>query len=474
MNENKNNDNNLNQSNIDQIPVQQEPSQINIQYQNNNQTNGEQATNYATQNNSTNKDSKVFVSIVLGSVSMLLALYIAIFALPIAIVGLIFGISSKSKGKEKVAAIIVNAISIVLSLLVTFFVILIFIIGSDILSSSNDYINNSHIYYGDGYNLPYDGKWREVYEKDNYSTKRLTYGDEELYFSPVGKSSLSELESELSCDAETSSCREIIYSKFYEYWDNNSDQNHLYGGSNNFDILKDDIYYATMNYGTSDTSIDGKMYLLISKDNNIILSFISKTSNSNEDDNIILDLLKNISVYEYYDGNTDNNELESGDTLGELNNWNMYADLRKENISHNKTINGGWRILNDSEVYWVFKNNEFWWYKSVNDLNDNYWYGTTEIITGKDGFKKAGLSEDKIDTIIKQSNGNVTEDDVYTIVCTPKQMISAGQDQSSINIPADVAWTYIWVVVDHGMEGIEAQVLNMQEYENSYYVKIND
>ena len=152
----------------------------------------------------------------------------------------------------------------------------------------------------------------------------------------------------------------------------------------------------------------------------------------------------------------------------------MYADLRKENISHNKTINGGWRILNDSEVYWVFKNNEFWWYKSVNDLNDNYWYGTTEIITGKDGLKKAGLSEDKIDTIIKQSNGNVTEDDVYTIVCTPKQMISAGQDQSSINIPADVAWTYIWVVVDHGMEGIEAQVLNMQEYENSYYVKIND
>ena len=51
-------------------------------------------------------------------------------------------------------------------------------------------------------------------------------------------------------------------------------------------------------------------------------------------------------------------------------------------------IEGGWRVLADTESYWKFEDDKFWWYKSVNDLDDNYWYGSTKIITGLKGVKK--------------------------------------------------------------------------------------
>ena len=33
---------------------------------------------------------------------------------------------------------------------------------------------------------------------------------------------------------------------------------------------------------------------------------------------------------------------------------------------------------------------------------------------------------------------------------------------------------YVWIIVDHGKEGIEGQVLNVSNSSTSYYVKIKD
>ena len=168
------------------------------------------------------------------------------------------------------------------------------------------------------------------------------------------------------------------------------------------------------------------------------------------------------------------NKTDINTILDSMSNWNRYESLRSGNIGKVLNINGGWRILDDSEEYWEFKNGEFWWYKSVDDLNDNYWYGTTNILTGKEGFKVAGLEESKVDNIISRSGGVITQNDIYTIVLTPTKIISGGIDKSSTNIPDGTKWTYVWILVNHDKEGIEAQVFNSSNSDTSYYVKLND
>ncbi len=145
--------------------------------------------------------------------------------------------------------------------------------------------------------------------------------------------------------------------------------------------------------------------------------------------------------------------------------------FNKSNVKTNDLeIYGGWKTQSpDAETYWVFDNNEFWWYQSYNDLNDNYWYGKVTIETGREGLKNVGLNESSVDTIIQNSNGKVTDDDIYTLTLTPKKIISGGIDKSSTNIPEDSKWHYVWIVVDYGDEGLEGQVLNVDNGDVTYY-----
>ena len=47
-------------------------------------------------------------------------------------------------------------------------------------------------------------------------------------------------------------------------------------------------------------------------------------------------------------------------------------------------------------------------------------------------------------------------------------------DKSDTNIPKDFKLNYVWIIVDHGEDGIEAQVMDIDSYDTSYYVKISD
>ena len=239
-----------------------------------------------------------------------------------------------------------------------------------------------------------------------------------------------------------------------------------------FSNLKDDIYYATYNYSFNSTGeLKGKYYLIISKGKNTVLSFLTNADQEylSELNPAVLALLKTIDIDKQI---TD--ETTIGDTLNSLSSWNRYPELRANATGRKKTIYGEFRTLSDSPTYWIFKNGEFWWYKSEEDLKDNYWYGSITVKTGKAGMKSVGLDGDKLDTILKQSNGKVTAGDVYTIVMTPKIIISDGEDKSEDNIPEDSKWKFIWIIVDHGDEGIEAQVLNVDTGDTYYLVKVKD
>ena len=208
-----------------------------------------------------------------------------------------------------------------------------------------------------------------------------------------------------------------------------------------------------------------------------MLSFISYCSNDNCDKmhESIVDLFDDITIEEVLvEDESDDEDEKTGQILDSLRNWNLYSSLRSGKLGKVSNLTGGWRILSDSKDYWKFNDGKFWWYKSVDDLNDNYWYGTTEILKGKEGLEKAGLDSNNLDTIITNSNGQVTKDDIYTVLLTPTKIISGGVDKSSTNIPSGTKWTYIWIIVDHGKEGIEGQVLNMQNNSALYFVKVED
>ena len=361
--------------------------------------------------------------------------------------------TKKSKGSK--VPIIMAIIGIIFAL----FIFMPIFIGAN--------LNKGNTFYAEGYSLKYGAGWSKtsITNALNENKDALAYLYNEAYLLPIGTSSLSEYEEQYSFDFSTDTGKQKLYDEFYSYWNNGT--TNLYGGSNGFSILTGNIYYATMDYGLSTEQIKGKMYLLVSKENNIIISLMSNTSKDLDKTNErVLEIIKTINIDTKYDD-------EMAGYLDSMSSWNVYSSARKGKLGTKKDINGGWRILGETDAYWVFKNGEFWWYKSMSDLSDNYWYGTTKIYTGAEGFKYSGLDEDKLAKITVNSRGLISSENVYTLILTPKKIISDGIDKSSTNIVGE-DWKFVWVIVDHGSEGLEGQSLNLMSYDLSYYVKVSD
>ena len=153
-------------------------------------------------------------------------------------------------------------------------------------------------------------------------------------------------------------------------------------------------------------------------------------------------------------------------------NWKTYRSLRNDAVGYNLDINGTFRILDVTSEGWNFNNGEFYWYKDVNNTANDYWYGKANIVTGKTGLSTLGISESKISELVR--NGNVKDENIYAMELTPLKIVSGGVDKSSTNIPSNTKWVYVWVLVDHGSEGIEAKVLNNDTSKVSYFVKMAD
>ncbi len=408
-------------------------------------------------------DKKDKISLIIGIVSVALSFLLNLFIIPLSVVGLVFGIKSKIKSRNRKIGIILNISSIIIAFAIFFVGVLVLNLFSKVKT-----------YYGSGYELEYNRNW--TIAELSGGQEALEYKYQSSYFVPIGKSTLTEYTNNLNCDFDENSCKESLYNIFYDNWniDMSSKNLYLYKDSNLFNHLKDDIYYAKYDYGTSESNLTGNNYLIISKSKDVILSFMSNAKSKNLKllDAEILKLLKSIKI----DDQSNLNVIEDDEMYGlldSMSNWNKYSDLRSGTLGKKVTINGGWRILENSEEYWEFKDGKFWWYKSVNNLNDNYYYGTTKIATGLKGLKSVGLDEENLKNVLSSSNGKVSQNDIYAIICTPTKLISDGQDKSS-TISEETKLKEVWIIINHNDEGIEGQTLNLNTYGTSYYVKIKD
>ena len=315
-------------------------------------------------------------------------------------------------------------------------------------------------FYGESFEIKYKYPWTEANGKltNGEEQKYLKYKNNDIVLYALGTSDLSKT---ATTDFSTSTGKFKLYNDFREYWGRTEN---ISNGTGTFFTLTDKTYYASMDYTRG--KVTGKLYLIASEENNALLSFTTQVNiDKYTADEEVLKLFKNMNISTLYDD-------ELSGYLDTMSNWNTYKTARSGELGSKKTIEGGWRILANSEEYWTFKKGEFYYYKSVNDLNDNYYQGTYKVYTGKTGAAKVGIESSKIDNVVAKNKG-IKETDIYTLILTPKKIISGGEDKSSTNLGSE-DWHMVWILVDHGKEGIEGQMLNVKTADTSYYVKVKD
>ena len=168
-------------------------------------------------------------------------------------------------------------------------------------------------YHGDGYELKYDRSWEVVELLGGQMALSQTSIDSHI--APVGTSNFHGE----GYDFGTLDGKKEIYDVFLDvatYSNPNPSSISFYGNNDGFTLLKDDIYYATIDYGVSKDKINGQYYILISEEKDIVLTFMSNSNLKHFDSfkKNILKLLKGIEIPK------NPNSKGFGELLGENNN----------------------------------------------------------------------------------------------------------------------------------------------------------
>ncbi len=371
-------------------------------------------------------------------------------------------VATETKKKSNAGLIIGIIVGVIVFLGIVVFAVLALLGGALVGKKTTDptIVTQEKTFYGESFEINYKAPWseKEGMLSSGKEQKYLSYNNNEIVLYALGSSDLSKTATQ---DFSTSTGKFKLYNDFREYW---GKTDNISNGTGTFLTLTDGVYYASMDYTRNKTT--GKLYIIASEGNNILLTFSTYVKiDKNKADKEVLELFKNMTLNTIYDD-------ELAGYLDTMSNWNTYQSARSDSLGIKKTIEGGWRILANSEEYWTFKDGEFYYYKSVNDLNDNYYQGTYKVYTGKTGAAKVGIEGSRIDAIVSRNKG-IKETDIYTIILTPKKIISGGEDKSSTNLGSE-DWQNVWILVDHGKEGIEGQSINVKSGETSYYVKIKD
>ncbi|MBP3825823.1 MAG: hypothetical protein ILA11_08820 [Butyrivibrio sp.] len=150
--------------------------------------------------------------------------------------------------------------------------------------------------------------------------------------------------------------------------------------------------------------------------------------------------------------------------LDEYTNQEESADDEKEieavDIS---AIYGGW----ESESYYEFREDgTYGWYKSSEDMSDNYYSGSISVLKGYEACEHLGITMDKVLTVVANSEGTVGLDDIYCITCSPTYLVSNGIDKS--DTLGRNSYDLLFVVTGEK----SAQATNMGNYDTYFFTKI--
>ncbi len=153
-----------------------------------------------------------------------------------------------------------------------------------------------------------------------------------------------------------------------------------------------------------------------------------------------------------------------GDVGSRLSDWNVYEDQRQDNLSYDKSFEGVWRKLGVGNSYYILDDGKFYYYRDINDKEDNYTIGEYEegLLTDYEDLDME-LVKNTIDANINVSSLN----DFHYIKFHPTKDVNKGIELE----PED--YEKLIIIIDHDMDGIEAQFVDIDDGYDCF-VKLND
>lgn len=144
----------------------------------------------------------------------------------------------------------------------------------------------------------------------------------------------------------------------------------------------------------------------------------------------------------------------------------FYSDS-KDNNDDNALIQGTWEIDTGSGAGYKFVDDKFMWLKSIENVNDNYWYGDVEYYNGAEAMEIAGLTEEEL----KSSLPGLKPENIFVTKLDPEKIITDGEDKTATNMNDQTLWTRLWLI-EENEDSVAAVVFDLETFSMESYTKV--
>ena len=139
----------------------------------------------------------------------------------------------------------------------------------------------------------------------------------------------------------------------------------------------------------------------------------------------------------------------------------------KDNNDDNALIQGTWEIDTGSGAGYKFVDDKFMWLKSIENINDNYWYGDVEYYKGAEAMDIAGLTEEEL----KSSLPDLKPENIFVTKLDPEKIITDGEDKTATNMNDQTLWTRLWLI-EENEDNVAAVVFDLETFSMESYTKV--
>lgn len=130
-------------------------------------------------------------------------------------------------------------------------------------------------------------------------------------------------------------------------------------------------------------------------------------------------------------------------------------------------LQGTWEIDTGSGAGYKFDGNKFWWVKSIEDFDDNYWYGDVEIYNGAEAMEIAGLTDEEL----KSSLPGLEVENIFMLKLDPEKIITDGEDKTATNMTDKTLWNRLWLL-EETKDNVIAVVIDLETFSIEGYTKV--
>ncbi len=107
------------------------------------------------------------------------------------------------------------------------------------------------------------------------------------------------------------------------------------------------------------------------------------------------------------------------------------------------------------------------WLKSIENVNDNYWYGDVEYYNGAEAMEIAGLTEEEL----KSSLPGLKPENIFVTKLDPEKIITDGEDKTATNMNDQTLWTRLWLI-EENEDNVVAVVFDLETFSMESYTKV--